>query len=75
MVPQMLGFLLFTLGSLLLMGALWRSRSVPRWLPIAYLVLTVGIFALSGLLLNVVQAVQTLLLVPVAFYALRRARP
>jgi len=75
MLPQMLGFLLFTLGSLLLMGALWRSRSVPRWLPIAYLVLTVGIFALSGLLLNVVQAVQTLLLVPVAFYALRRARP
>src|SRR6185295_12000224 len=40
MLPQMIGFLLFTLGSLLLMGALWRSRSVPRWLPIAYLVLT-----------------------------------
>jgi len=75
MLPQMIGFLLFTLGSLLLMGALWRSRSAPRWLPVAYLVLTVGVFALGGVLLNVVQAVQTLLLVVVAFYALRGVRP
>jgi hypothetical protein len=71
---QMVGFLLFTLGSLVLMGALWRSRSVPRWLPIGYLVLTVGVFALGGVLLNVVQAVQTLSLVVVAFYALRVTR-
>jgi hypothetical protein len=73
MLPQMIGFLLYTLGSLLLMGALWRSRAVPRWLPIAFLVLTVGVFATGGVLLNVIQAVQTLLLVPVAVYALRRA--
>jgi hypothetical protein len=70
---QMAGFLLVTLGSLVLMGALWRSRAVPRWLPIAYLVLTVGVFALGGVLLNVVQAVQTLSLIAVAFYAARAA--
>jgi hypothetical protein len=73
LLPQMIGFLLFTLGSLLLMGALWRSRSVPRWLPVAYLVLTVGLFVLGGVAMNVVQAAQTLLLVPVAVYAFRRA--
>jgi hypothetical protein len=72
LLPQMIGFLLFTVGSLLLMGALWRSRSVPRWLPVAYLVLTVGLFVLGGVVMNVVQAAQTLLLVPVAVYALRR---
>jgi hypothetical protein len=70
---QMAGFLLVTLGSLVLMGALWRSRSVPRWLPIGYAVLTVGLFVLDGAALNIVQAVQTLSLVTVAFYALRAA--
>jgi hypothetical protein len=73
---QMAGFLLATLGTLALMVALWRARSVPRWLPIAYLVLTVGVFALSGVALNIVQAAQTLSLVVVAFYAWRvAARP
>jgi hypothetical protein len=73
MGAQMAGFLLYTLGSVLLMVALWRARAVARWLPIAYLVLTVGLFAVDGVALNVVQAVQTLLLVPVAVYALRPA--
>jgi hypothetical protein len=71
MGAQMAGFLLYTLGSLLVMVALWRARAVTRWLPIGYLVLTVGLFALNGVALNVVQAVQTLLLVPVAVYAVR----
>lgn len=70
---QMAGFLLITLGSLVLIVALWRARSVPRWLPIAYLVLTIGVFALSGVALNIVQAVQALSLVAVAFFALRTA--
>src|SRR5687768_7810415 len=39
MVLQMAGFLLFTVGSILLAVALIRSRSVPVWLPIAFLVL------------------------------------
>jgi hypothetical protein len=72
---QMAGFLLYTVGSLVLMVALWRARVVPRWLPVAYLVLTVGVFAVDGVVLNIVQAVQTLLLLPVAFYAVRAARP
>jgi hypothetical protein len=70
---QMAGFLLFTVGSLVLMVALWRSRSVPRWLPIGYLVLTVGVFALGGVALNVVQAIQMATLIVVAFYARRAA--
>jgi hypothetical protein len=70
---EMAGFVMTTLGSLVLMVALWRSRSVPRWLPIGYLVLTVGVFALGGVVLNVVQAVQTLSLVVVAFATLRAA--
>jgi hypothetical protein len=70
---QMAGFLLTTLGSLVLMVALWRARSVPRWLPIGYLVLTVGVFVLSGVALNIVQAVQTLSLAVVAFHTVRAA--
>lgn len=71
---QMAGFGLFTLGSLLLMVALWRSAAVPRWLPIAYVVLTVGLFVAQGLVLNVVQAVQLLLPVVVAYALVRRQR-
>jgi hypothetical protein len=69
MGPQMAGFLLFTLGSLGLMAALWRARAVPRPLPVTYLVLTVGIFVLDGVALNLVQAAQTLSLLVVAYYA------
>jgi hypothetical protein len=70
---QMAGFLLFTVGSLVLMVALWRARAVPRWLPVAYLVLTVGTFALGGVVLNVVQAAQMVSLMIVAYYAARTA--
>jgi hypothetical protein len=69
--PQAAGFLLFTLGSLALMVALWRSGSVPRWLPVAYGVLTLGVFALDGVVLNVVQAVQMLTLVVLAGFLMR----
>jgi hypothetical protein len=72
---QMAGFLLYTIGALVLMGALWRARSVPRWLPIAYLVLTVALFVLDGVALNVVQSIQTLSLVAVAYYAWRAGHP
>jgi hypothetical protein len=74
MGPQIAGFLLFTLGSLVLSFALWRSRAVPAWLPIAFAVLTVGVFALSGTVLNVVQAIQLLTLLPVAWYLMRATR-
>ena len=62
-----------TLGSVLLMVARWRARSVPRWLPLGYLVLTVGLFVLRGDALSVLQAVQTLSLLAVAFFTLRAA--
>ncbi|GIJ73436.1 hypothetical protein [Virgisporangium ochraceum] len=68
---QMAGFLLFTIGSLVLMAALWRARSVPRWLPVAFLVLTVGVFALGGVALDVVQAAQMLVLAAPAWYLLK----
>jgi hypothetical protein len=42
--PEIAGFLALNLGVLLLAAALWRSRSVPRWLPITTGVLTVGQF-------------------------------
>ncbi|GIE97611.1 hypothetical protein [Paractinoplanes rishiriensis] len=71
MAVQMTGFLLFTVGSLILMAALWRARSVPRWLPVAFLVLTVALFALSGVALNVVEAAQFLLLPVIGFYLVR----
>ena len=32
---QHTGFVLLTVGSLLLMVGLWRAAGVPRWLPIA----------------------------------------
>lgn len=66
------GFLLLTLGSLLLMVGLWRAAAVPRWLPIAYAVLTVGLFVLTGAVLNIVQAAQLLLPVVVAYVLVRR---
>jgi hypothetical protein len=62
-----------TLGSVLLMVALLRARSVPRWLPIGYLVLTAGLFVLRGEALSVLQAVQALSLLAVAFFTLRAA--
>lgn len=70
------GFLLFTVGSLLLMVALWRARAVPRWLPIAFTLLTVALFAgLPGRVLDVVQAVQVASLTLVAWYLWRATAP
>jgi hypothetical protein len=73
MAEAMAGFLLYSIGSLLLMGALWRARSVPRWLPVAYLVLTIGVFLSFGVVANIVQAAQTLSLVVVAYSLVRSA--
>ena len=55
------------------MAALWRARSVPRWLPVGYLVLTVATFATDGVVLNVVEAVQALAWIVVALCSLRAA--
>jgi len=42
------GFLLITLGQLLLATALWRSRAVPVWLPAAIVVANVVLFLATG---------------------------
>jgi hypothetical protein len=72
MVVQMAGFLLFTVGTILLLVALIRSRSVPLWLPIASLVLIVAQFTpVPGRALDVVQAVLMALFVALAWMFLR----
>jgi hypothetical protein len=64
---QLAGFGLVTLGTLVLAGALWRARVVPRVAIVAYVVLTAGLFlGLDGQLMNAIQAVQTLALASVA---------
>jgi hypothetical protein len=65
LLPQMLGFLLFTVGTLILAAALFRSGSVGRWLPIAIVVTTVGQFAVHDRALDFVQigAMAVLILV------------
>ena len=69
---QHTGFLLLTLGSLLLMVGPWRAAGVPRWLPIASAVLTVSLFIFDGVALNFVQAAQLLLPIGVSAYCLLR---
>lgn len=68
MVVQMAGFLLFTIGSILLLIALMRARSVPLWLPIASLVLIVAQFSpVPGRVLDFIQVAFMALLVVLAW--------
>jgi hypothetical protein len=68
MVVQMAGFLLFTVGTILLLVALIRSRSVPLWLPIACLVLIVAQFTpVPGRVLDFVQVGSMALFVALAW--------
>ncbi len=55
MLPQLLGFLLYTLGTLILAVAILRSGSVPRWLPVAMLGTTVAQFTVHDRALDLVQ--------------------
>ena len=73
MLLQMVGFLLYTLGTLLLAAALFRARSVPRWLPTAMVVLTIAEFATSDRILDFVQVAAMTVLVVLAALALRRS--
>ena len=54
-LPQALGFLLYTLGTLILAAALFRARAVPRWLPIAIVVATGLQFVFHDRVLDFVQ--------------------
>ena len=73
MLLQMGGFLLYTLGTLFLAAALFRARSVTRWLPIGMVVLTIAQFATHGRVLDFVQIVAMAVLVTLAALALRQS--
>jgi hypothetical protein len=74
--PIIGGFLLFTLGSLVLAAALWRSGAVPLWWPIGFAALTVAVFVLTGQAQDIAQALQNLMLLVVAAVLWRAtARP
>jgi hypothetical protein len=62
------GFALLTLGPLLLALALWRARSVPRSLPIAFALTNLARFPLStGVLADVVNSAFAATLVAIAW--------
>lgn len=67
LAPQMAGFALVTLGTLILAVALFRGRTVPRVLVLAFVLATVLLFVeLPGDAMNIVQAAQLLLVGAVA---------
>jgi hypothetical protein len=70
---DVLGFVTLTLGSLLIAVALWRSGSVPRWVPISLAVLTLAQFApWPDRAFDVEQAVLMGVFLVVAWFAGRR---
>jgi hypothetical protein len=71
---EMAGFLLVTLGSLVLAAALFRARAVPRLAIGLYVALTVALFAgLPGTAMDVAQAAQVVLAGALAVPLLRSA--
>jgi len=74
MIPQALGFLLYTLGTVVLALALVRARTVPRWLPIAVIGLTIAQFIAHDRLLDLVQVATMATLVILAAMAVRFRR-
>jgi hypothetical protein len=67
-LPQALGFLLFTAGTLIMAVALFRSRAVPRWLPIAIVVATLLQFTFHDRALDFVQVGAMALWIVLAGY-------
>jgi hypothetical protein len=62
------GLVLLTLGPLLLAVALWRARSVPRWLPVAFALTSVAGFPLStGVLAGVAKSAFAATLAAIAW--------
>ena len=73
--PQMAGFLLSSLGCLLVAAALWRSRAVPRWLAVGVpITLVLMIMAGTGVAYDLMFAVFMASFVAVA-WQLWRDRP
>jgi hypothetical protein len=74
MIPAVVGFLLVTLGTLLLATALLRSGALSRWVPIALIVLTVAQFPVPARVQDFVQIAYMALLVCVAALFAGRAK-
>jgi hypothetical protein len=69
---QMAGFLLFTIGIVSLSIALLRAGTVPRWAPVALLVLTVAQFIpIPGRALDMVQVALMTVLIALAALSLQ----
>lgn len=68
---QIVGFLTFTLGTVLVAVALLRSKAVPRWLPALILVTTVLVFVSPPRVKDLAQAVQMVALGAVGVLSLR----
>lgn len=67
--PQMFGFLLCVLGYLTIAVAFWRSRAVPRWLPIAIATsFMLTMLAGTGIAFDVVHALYMATFVAVAWF-------
>lgn len=63
------GFVLLTLGPLLLALALWSARSVPRWLPVAFALTNAAGFPVPpGLVADVVNTAFAATLVAIAWF-------
>lgn len=74
LLVAMAGYLSVTVGTLILTVAWWRSRVLPRWLPITFAVLTVAQFTgFEGRALDVLQIVTMLTLVVFAVLFVARA--
>jgi hypothetical protein len=68
---QAASFVAYNLGVLLMCVALWRARTVPRWLPVAIAVLTLAQFVMPSVLGRVEEAVTMLSFVPIGWYLMR----
>jgi hypothetical protein len=71
------GALLIAIGSLVLSVALWRARSVPRWLPIVTAIIAVATVLLppdqvGGLIAEAVSSATT---IAIGWYVWQAARP
>jgi hypothetical protein len=73
MLLQLGGFLLYTVGTLVLAVALLRAASVPRWLPIAMIGMTLAQFGTSDRALDAIQIAAMTLLVILATAVLRQS--
>jgi hypothetical protein len=76
MGPDMVGFLLTTVGSLVLAGALVRSRAEPAYAVVAYVLMVLAQFSgMPGRALDFLQIAMMLLLIGFAVVLWRRADP